>query len=125
MKGGSREYHGIIIKESLRDQSILDKMQILGIKKSRSWTLLRVRIRETELGRFVGLIRRNLLAERNLPYYAHFYRDGKLIVVFPERTFRLKPDKNTWAPVVSYGRSIGIQEEELDFKPCKFEDETY
>jgi hypothetical protein len=123
MKRGSREYHGIVIKESLREQSILDKIQVLGIKRTGSWTLLRVRIRETELGKFVGLIRRNLLTD--VHYYAHFYREGELIVVFPKRTFRLKPDKSTWEPVVSYGTSIGIPEGELDFKPCRFEDETY
>ncbi len=103
----------------------MGKMEILGIKRTGNWTLLRVGIGETRLRRLLGVVQRNLLTERSVPYYAHFYREGELIVVFPERTFHLKPDKSTWEPVVSYGRSMGIPEDELTFKPCKFEDETY
>jgi hypothetical protein len=87
--------------------------------------MLRVQIDENQLERLVKLVQTNLLIENNVPYYAHFYRKGELIVIFPERVFRLRPDKESWGPAVRYGKSLGISERELDFKPCRFEDETY
>lgn len=119
------EYHGIIISESLPDRSILNGVRILGSKRTGSWTLLRVGIESKQLKNIIQLVQRNLLTESGIPYYAHFYREGELIVVFPRRVFYLKPDRETWAPVVSYGKSLGIPENELDFTPCRFEEETY
>jgi hypothetical protein len=58
-------------------------------------------------------------------YYAHFYRDEELIVVFPRKIFRITPNRETWTRAVDYGKSLRIPEQELDFKPCRFEDETY
>lgn len=40
------EYHGIIVKEGLKDQSILKKLRILGEKRTEDWTLLRVGVKE-------------------------------------------------------------------------------
>ena len=120
-----RDYHGIIIKQSLRDPSILDSVRILGKKSAKNWTMLRVLIRDEGLENFAKLVQANLLTENKVPYYAHFYNQQDLIVIFPDRVFRIKPDKKTWGSAVRYGRSIGISERELDFKPCRFEDETY
>jgi hypothetical protein len=117
------EYHGIIIKEGLKDHSILSKMKILGRKRTGEWTLLRVEVDENNIGEAIRIVKRNLLT--NPVYYAHFYRDEELIVVFPKKVFHLTPNKETWKPAVEYGRFVGIPEEELDFKPCRFEEETY
>ena len=125
-KGNSREtYHGIIVEESLRDQSVLETLAVLGRKKGRDWTLLRVGIEERALTTVVDQLQRNLKIENGVPFYAHFYRPGELIVVFPDRVFRLTPETDTWAPVVAFGKSVGIPAEQLDFAPCRFEDETY
>lgn len=58
-------------------------------------------------------------------YYVHFYRNQELIVVFPQKTFTLTPERESWRPAVEYGKAVGIPEEELNFKPCRFEEETY
>jgi hypothetical protein len=118
------EYHGIIVKESLKDQLALNKMRILGQKKSTKWTLLRVSVNENEIDEIVGLFQKSLITE-SMRYYGHFYREGKLIVVFPKKIFYLTPERDTWRPATDYGKSIGIPERELDFKPCKFEQETF
>ena len=120
-----RDYHGIIVKQSLRDRSILDNIRILGTKTAKNWTILRVLVRDDQLENFAKLVQANLLTENKVPYYAHFYNHEDLIIIFPNRIFQLKPDKKTWGSVVRYGRSLGISERELDFKPCRFEDETY
>jgi hypothetical protein len=117
------EYHGIIIKEGLRDQSILNKVKILGKKKAGECTLLRVGVGKNEINQIVKLVQKHLVTQP--AYYAHFYRNQELIVVFPRKIFILTPNKETWKPAVDYGKSVGIPEEELDFKPCRFEEETY
>lgn len=118
------EYHGIVIKESLKDQSVLNKTKILGRKKSVKWTLLRVSVNENKINEVVGLVQKSLVTEP-ARYYAHFYREGKLVVVFPKKIFFLTPKMETWRPAVDYGKSLGIPEKELDFKPCRFEEETF
>ena len=118
------EYHGIIVKESLKDESVLNKMKILGQKKGTEWTLLRVGVSENKIDEVIGSVQKSLATEP-LRYYSHFYRDGKLIVVFPKKIFTLTPKRETWRPAIDYGKSIGIPEKELDFKPCRFEEETY
>jgi len=117
------EYHGIIVKEGLKDQSVLNKMKILGQKKGREWTLLRVSVHEDKLEEAIGLVQKSLITEP--AFYAHFYRQGKMIVVFPKKTFNLTPKKDTWKPAIDYGKSVGITEKELDFKPSRFEEETF
>jgi len=124
-KETSRDYHGIIIKQSLRDRSILDSIQILGKRITKDWTTLRVLVRDDQFENFLKLVQANLLTENKVPYYAHFYNNKNMIAVFPDRIFHLKPDKETWGPAVRYGKSLGISERELDFKPSRFEDETY
>ena len=117
------EYHGIIIKESLKDQSILNEVKILGKKRAGQWTLLRVGVNEDIINKIIRLVQKCLVREP--AYYAHFYRREKLIVVFSGKIFYLTPNKETWKPAIDYGESLGIPEEELDFKPCRFEEETY
>ena len=117
------EYHGIIIKEGLKDQSVLNLMKILGQKKGGELTLLRVGINENRIGEVVGSVQKNLVTEPT--FYAHFYLGGELIVVFPRKIFYLTPKKETWKSAIDYGKSVGVPEKELDFKPCRFEEETY
>jgi len=118
------EYHGIIIKEGLKDQRVLFRMKILGTKKGRKWTLLRVGVDENRVDEVLGLIQKNLVTEPE-SYYSHFYRNRELVVVFPKKIFRLTLERETWQPAINYGKSIGIPENELDFKPCRFGEETY
>ena len=124
-KETARDYHGIIIKQSLRDRSIRDSVRILGKKTAKNLTMLRVLIRDEVLEKFTKLVQANLLTENKVPHYAHFYNQQSLIAIFPGRVFPFKPDKRTWGPAIRYGRSLGISERELDFSLCRFEDETY
>ena len=121
----SDEYHGIVVEESLQDKGALKGLRILGRRKGRDWTLLRVGVERVALKPVVERIRRNLRVESGVPFYAHFYRPGELIVIFPDREFHLSPDRKTWDPAITYGKSVGIPPEQLDFAPCCFEDETY
>ena len=57
------EYHSIIVKEGLKDQSILKKLRILGGKKTEDWTLLRVGVKENEINEIIKLIQKNLVTK--------------------------------------------------------------
>lgn len=100
-------------------------MQVLGRKTGKHWTLLKVGVRPEMFDTIIDLMQANLLDERGVPYYAHFYRDDELIIVFPSKIFHVTPDKNSWSEAVSYGESVGIPKDELDFRPCKLTEETY
>ena len=52
------------------------------------------------------------------PWYMHFWipRQDSAIVVFKDKIFEINlSDKFTWGKAVSYGKSINIPEEQLDF----------
>jgi len=116
-------YHGILIREGLKNPPVLERLKVLGKKQAGQWLLVKVEVSKEEIEELVKLVQRNL--KRNPTFYAHFYRYNELIVVFPERVFRITPDKATWGPTIAYGESMGIPLKELDFKPCRIEDETY
>lgn len=50
-------------------------------------------------------------------WYAHFFRDQELIVVYQDRVFRATGDPSTWEEPIRYGRAHGIPLEQLDFHP--------
>ena len=50
------------------------------------------------------------------PWYAHFWNETEMIVIFKSKVFIfLHGDKDTLFVVKEYGKSIGIREEQLDF----------
>jgi len=123
-------YHGIIINVSLKDKSLLKSLEIIGQKKALlNWLVLyKVSIRPDSLDSTILNLQSNLV-ERFWFYvphfYCHFYRDDELIVVFKKKVFRVKTDPATWQNVIAFGISLGIPAKQLDFHPCRFEDETY
>ena len=49
-------------------------------------------------------------------WYAHFWKDDKIIVVYDDKQFELdKNDKSTWKEAIQHGKNQGIPENELDF----------
>ena len=119
------DFHGIIVQDSLKDSLLLNDVTILGRKKTKDWELIRVGIVNSKIEEFAEAISDCLRVEEGIPYYAHFYSRNKLMVAFPHKVFKVTPDKETWKPAIEYGLSRGIPLEQLDFFPCKFEDETY
>ncbi len=49
-------------------------------------------------------------------WYAHFFVQDKLIVVYNDKQFELvKNDRKTWKDAIEHGKAQGIPENELDF----------
>jgi hypothetical protein len=49
-------------------------------------------------------------------WYAHFWRDDSMIVIFHDARFEVhRTDRATWVPAIEHGRAKGIPDEQLDF----------
>jgi hypothetical protein len=119
----TNEYHGNLLDTEFRDPNFLKRFKIFAKKKSEKnpWTMHGVIIPADKIESVIKEVQENLLS--NAPYYAHFYRDNEIILVFKEKVFRITPDKSTWKEAIEYGRSLGIPDEQLVFAPNKFENE--
>jgi hypothetical protein len=128
--GDDTSYHGIIVRQSQIDRRVVDGLDCIGRRKVLLGfiVLQKVRVRPDKLDETVRAIQANMadrIMFRSQNFYAHFYRKGELIIVFRNKVFRVTPDRSTWSGALEYGRSLGIAEKQLDFTPCRFEDETY
>lgn len=114
-------WHGILVDQAFEEE-FLSSLKVIGKKKSSDWTLLKIELHENDVEKFVEVIQENMKDG----FYSHLYsKDSNLIIIFKKRTFTIKSEKSTWNEAIEYGKSIGIPEEQLDFYPCRFEDETY
>lgn len=108
-------YKGTIVEESLKDNRILNNLEIIGVRISNTdkpedrWHLYKVRVSEDDIETLLKLLKPKL-------WYMHFWNEDDAIVVFPNKTFQFKhSDKSTWTPAIQFGISIGIPIEKLDF----------
>jgi hypothetical protein len=102
---------GTIIENSLKNPSILESLKIEKTWQDGSWTLHNVLVDEDTALK----IGSNLIDGR---WYIHFWKSGddNVLVVFKDRNFLIKySDKSTWTNAITYGKSIGIPGEQLDF----------
>ena len=116
-----KNYHGIIIDVSQKDQAIFESLDILGSKKAGNWLLYKIEVEAKSIDKTIKNLQKHMLKG----YYFHLYRDKELIVVFKEKVFKVKTDKSTWNEILKYGKALKIPEKQLDFTPFKVEDETY
>ena len=102
-------YKGTIVEESLKDKSLIKKLKVLNSSVEGAWHLYTIEVSEKEIEE----ISHSLNAQK---WYAHFWKDQKVIVAFKDKIMRFEHSKKeTWKPVVDYGLSIGIPKEQLDF----------
>lgn len=106
---------GTIVEESLQDNRFLNELEIISIRISGAenpadrWHLYKVRLHEDQISR----LSRELRPEK---WYAHFWDDETIYVVYPNKTFQLdRYDKATWQEAIQYGQGLNIPLEQLDF----------
>ena len=123
-------YHGIMIDRSQKNRSIFTSLRIIGKKRVLAGlvTLYKIEVPENRIDEICKTVMKNM-SEHFLflkqEYYAHFYRDDELIIVFRDRIFKVTPDPATWTDAVMHGRALGIRGNLLDFIPNRFENELY
>ncbi len=104
-------YTGTIVAESLIDKSVLDGLKVIEseVSPNLGWHLFTVEVLLEE----IQSISKNIESNK---WYMHFWKGRDVIVVFKDKTFEFNyDDKESWKPVIEYGLSIGIPQEQLDF----------
>ncbi len=115
-----KDWKGSIIAVGLSDPTIINKYSVYKA------TIIKDNMPidyEGNIGRWHGYKVRCSREEINTlqPYilrgwYAHFWNEDKIIVVYNDKQFKLlKDDKSTWREAIEHGRTQGIPENELDF----------
>ncbi len=106
-----QSYIGIIVAESLIDKFILNSLKVIKseVSPTLGWHLFTVEVTAEEIQN----LSRNIESNK---WYMHFWKDRNVIAVFKDKTFEFNyDDKESWKPVIEYGLSIGIPQEQLDF----------
>jgi hypothetical protein len=104
-------YKGTIIENSLSNKNILNNLKITKTWQSGSWILHNVLMEEDQVSELSQCL-------DDGPWYIHVWlpSNDNVKVIFKNKVFDIKfSDKSTWTDAVSYGKSIGIPEEQLDF----------
>jgi len=123
-----KKYRGIIIEESLKDKEFLKEVEILSTKVENensddTWHLHKVSTPKDRLPEVIKKLQRAMTDQE--ARYAHFYEGKDLVIIFKNKKFQISTDKSSWKNAIRYGLSLGIKREELDFKPCRIEDEKW
>ena len=116
-------YHGIIIDQEFTDQSFPNTFKVFAKKQDGSWGIYGIEVEDSKLEESIKKIQENMKGDE--PWYAHFYNDRQLIVIFKDMVFRVEPHISSWTPIIDYGRELNIPEEQFDFWPNRFQDEIH
>lgn len=116
-----KSYHGFLVNVSQKDKSLIDKFKVLGKKWAWGWILYKIEIKPKEFNNVIKQIQGNMKEN----FYFHLYKNNRLVIVFKNKIFKVNTDTSTWKEAIEYGRSLNIPKKQLDFFPCKLEDETY
>jgi hypothetical protein len=111
-------YLGIIVDHSLKNQEYAMQLQVLASRSIGSWRLLLIEVEEEKLAEQIQSLQNNMVDIQGKCWYAHFFRQQELIVVYQDRIFPVTVQPDTWGEAIQYGLTNGIPEEQLDFQPC-------
>src|SRR6185437_9909564 len=105
------------------DPNFFNHFKTFAKKQNGSWRIYGIEIEDSHLDQTISQIQSNMKSDQ--PWYAHLYNDEKLIVIFKEKVFTATPHISSWKPIFDYGRELNIPEEQLDFWPNRFQDESH
>jgi hypothetical protein len=130
MEKRNNEYHGIIFNISQKDGSVFKSLNIIGKRRYLGGllTIYKICVPVSYLDETIRRIQNNMrdgILFKKQEFYVHFYKQEELVIVFKDKVFRTTTDRSTWKEAIEYGVSRGIKEQQLDFKPCKIEEEEF
>lgn len=121
-------FSGVIIEESLTDNSVLHDVKITSTKVEpvtehhktpwvKQWTLHTVEIPEDKAADVAEKISKALDKEHD--WYADFKTDTEHYVIYTGKVFHItdRTDKKQYDQATEYGISIGIPDYQVDFSP--------
>lgn len=107
------DFIGCIILESLADQSVMQGVVIEAAKDCPApagdrfsvWHQRLIRGGEGQADSFAGMLARATTED----YYAHYFNESKLYVVFRNRFFVLpKVKDSSWDEMIDFGKTVGV-----------------
>lgn len=126
-RGGDNNYKGVIIEESLEDNSILKDIKIIKTKVEKvtpkhktpwisKWTLYSIEIPEKNVKEIAEKISKVLDSKHN--WYADFKNNKFHFIIFKNKVFCIDIyNKERYDQAKKYGISLGIPEYQVDFHP--------
>lgn len=121
-------FNGVIIEESLTDNSVLNDANIISTKVEpvtekhktpwvKQWTLHTVEIPEEKAAAVADKISKALDKEHD--WYADFKTETEHYVIYTDKVFHItdRTDKKQYDEATAYGISIGIPDYQVDFSP--------
>jgi len=119
-------YWGIVVDQSLKDKNFLQHLNVIANKQIGSWKLLLVSIPDHELEEHIQSLQHEMIDIKDGCWYAHFFKDNELIVIYQDSSFLVTIDPTSWMETVQYGLAKGFPMEQLDFSPrTKVDAATY
>lgn len=121
-------FSGVIIEESLTDNSVLQDVKIISTKVEpvtvhhktpwvKQWTLHTIEIPEDKAADVAEKISKALDKEHD--WYADFKTDTQHYVIYTGKVFHItdRTDKKQYDEATEYGISVGIPDYQVDFSP--------
>ncbi len=121
-------FNGIIIEESLTDNSVLNDVNIISTKVEpvtekhktpwvKQWTMHTVEIPTDKVDEVAKKISKALDKEHD--WYADFKTETEHFVIYTDKVFHItdRTDKKQYDEANEYGISIGIPDYQVDFSP--------
>lgn len=118
-----KKFRGLIIKESLEDESVLDLVEVTkeekwNVSKSgkflpKKWTACYIQGDKSQIDFFAEKLSQTLKPKG---CYANLGIDKDSYVIFPNKVFKYKRgDEQKRQKAIKYGRSLEIPEHQLDW----------
>lgn len=121
-------FSGVIIEESLTDNSVLKDVNIVSTKVEpvtekhktpwvKQWTMHTVEIQTDKVAEVADKISKALDKGHN--WYADFKTETEHYVIYTGKVFHItdRTDKQQYDKATEYGISIGIPDYQVDFSP--------
>ena len=120
-------YKGTIIKESLKDTSILEEVKILDTKIEKvtekhktpwlkQWTIISIEVNADKAAKISK--RLSECMEPSHDFYADFKNENIHFIIFKNKIFRVNiTSKSQYDEVKKYALSLGLPEYQVDFHP--------
>jgi hypothetical protein len=112
-------WKGVIVKESLKDEKILDKIKIVRTRitglemQGGSYHFIYFEMKDKDPTNFVNEAK-NSIKDR---WYMHICKDNKMIVIFSGKVFRFKESETAKLEEArNYGLSVRIIKEQMPFE---------
>ena len=111
-------WQGVVLEESLEDESLLGSAKIVGTsvstleKENRAMTFHRVEVLDSVKDEYIERAKTTIKQS----FYTHLCKDGRMTVVFKDKVFTFGENDPELDAAREYGKSIGIIPEQMPFE---------